>query len=53
MRINAIIATAIVTAMFGFQAWMAIEIVNLKIEVARISEHLHVKAEAAQNFVNH
>lgn len=49
MRINAIIATAIVTTMFGFQAWMAIEIVNLKIEVARISEHLHVTIQTSEN----
>jgi hypothetical protein len=39
-RINNVIFTAIVTAIFGIQAWSLVEIINLKIAVAEIRVEL-------------
>ncbi len=42
MRINPILATAVLTAIFAIQGWSLLEIVSMKIQLARISEHLHI-----------
>ncbi len=45
MWINPIIATAIVTAGFGVQAWILITVVGLKVDVCRIKERLGINCK--------
>lgn len=42
MRINPIVAGAIVTAMFAIQAWTLTEVINLKVKFAVVEERLHI-----------
>jgi hypothetical protein len=45
MKLNNVIVTAIVTAGFAIQAWILIEIVNLKVEVAKIEIKMGMSSE--------
>ena len=49
MWINPIIATAIVTAGFGVQAWILITVVGLKVDVCRIKERLGINCIIVKN----
>lgn len=44
IKVSPILVTAFVTAVFAIQAWTLIEVVNLKIEVAKISEHMKINS---------
>lgn len=49
MRVPAMLISAAVSVILAIQAWTLTEIVNLKIEVARLSERVSMHTTQTQN----